>query len=114
MGAEEIAEEVFYDCRERQKRRNKQKVPPKTETTCHRHRKHGAKTRKCAAPETCKWTKKIAPATSTDEVGEYDEEHEFSLNTTAWIDGVDDTEIEEVFYDCVDVEDINWVHLPSR
>ena len=67
MGADEITEEVFYDCRERQKRRNKQKVPPKTEITCHRHLKYGAKTRKCAAPDMCKMAKKVTQTTETDE-----------------------------------------------
>ena len=121
-GAEEIAEEVFYDCRERQKRRNKQKVPPKTKVTCHRHLRYGAKTRKCAAPDTCKMATarqnratnlrdKVALTTETDEADDYDEDHEFEVNAASWIESADDnlTEVEEIFYDCADVEEIGSV-----
>ena len=56
--ANENAEEVFYDCRETQKRRNARKSSAKPKDTCHRHLKFKGKTRKCAAPEMCKFAKK--------------------------------------------------------
>ena len=58
---------------------------------------------------------KVALATETDEADDYDEEHEFELNAASWIESADDnlTEIEEIFYDCVEeiveVEEIGSV-----
>ena len=59
----------------------------------------------------CKMAKKVTQTTETDEAGEYDEDHEFGLNTASWIDGVDDSlnETEEVFYDCLEVSEIESV-----
>ena len=54
---------------------------------------------------------KAALTTETDEADDYDEEHEFELNAASWIESADDnlTEVEEIFYDCAEVEEIESV-----
>ena len=53
----------------------------------------------------------IALATETDEADDYDEDHEFEQNAASWIESADDnlTEVEEIFYDCAEVEEIESV-----